>query len=395
MELSTGLVLTKDSKYNKRTVLEILNKSMQSGIYINVSKLENYFRKYTEDLSYYRKVCFDNLGFALNLDYDKDIKSVLCSEFKYEGSTNIADLKELYAKTEEPFIYNLIKYKETHFNLYKVKEIIKYLDDSDRVHPMISLGNTNRIYYSNPSITNIPYDIRDILGTEKGYSIIHADYKAFEVYILINMLGIDILKNIYANYDDFYTGILRELTNETVDDKYRDTIKTAWLSGIYGSSLDNIGETKEEQRLVEVVKSLISNLPEIGDFKQMILNKAIYGKPIYSYFGTLLNYSCDIERLQNVVFNSVFQTTGSDLLFFACESCYNAFRNMGYSFNDIHIYYTLHDEIIFYVKNTLLSDDLLSLIKESMAFNISGWISPKLDITVNVENLPTSNEIVF
>jgi len=88
-------------------------------------------------------------------------------------------------------------------------------------------------------------------------------------------------------------------------------------------------------------------------------------------------------QLQNIAFNNVFQITGADILFFAIESCINKFRDLGLTPEDIYIYMTIHDEIIFNVSEDKLSDELLREIEDAMVLDIEGWTKIKVDLEVS------------
>jgi len=393
-------MLDKNSRVNRGLVDEIMNKSMERGIYIDLgeaSKLYNEIKQEQDEIynNLIKEIPVEWQG--INLNSVKQLHDLFTNYFHLDRyaktkqnktgySYNAETLQQIYEKTGNMFSKYLINYRELGALLKKLEEITSFTDKDSRIHPQYTYGDTWRLTYKQPALSNVSDRIRGIIKAEKGYKIIKADYKAQEVYIMINYLGIDKLKRVFEEYNDFYTGMVRELLGVDLKPEYRNNIKTAWLAGVYGSKLDNLGSCDEEKKLIKNVKDKIENIKEIREFRESIKNEIDRGnRVITSYFNSsreIPSWETNVYRLYNIAFNNVFQITGSDILYFALENVYNLFKQMDLSFDDIHIYFTIHDEIVYYAKEDVIDTYLIDKIKNAMILDIKGWsrIQVKIDI---------------
>lgn len=340
-------------RYDRKFMEYVLGESFKKGIYVDLDKLYELLEINSRDVDYYRAKCISELGYGINLDYNVAVDRVI-----NEASNEFKICLEDYRKSKN--------------NLDKLKEILRNTREG-RIHPKFSFGVTNRINYSNPSL-NLNKGLREVIGVEKGYKIVKGDFEAFEVFILINMLGIDKLKHIYETEDDFYMGVVKDIAGDKSYNVVRDDIKLAWLAGVYGSNLSGLED--KETGVIKKIKDKINNIEELVRYKERIKNYKGDVVQIESYFGT----KKVIENDVNKVFNNTFQLTGSDLLYFTLKKCFDEISYRGLERN-VRIYFTMHDEIILYVDEGHVKD-AIDILNKSMVLEVNGWCRPKIQVEV-------------
>lgn len=399
-------MLTKTSRYNKDIVDQAYEYSIDKGIYIDLEVAETLQEKLmqeSEDCAYAAIKDLPEEYQGINLNSNKQIVELMTNHFKLEKyakktasgglSFNEDVLTKIVEKTGNTFSKNLMEYRTKRSLASKVKEVLKFIDQDSYVHPQFVYGETNRVSYKEPGLSNLHVDCRPIIAAGPGRKLIKADYSAQEVYIQLNMLGIPELKKVFEENDDFYTGMVKELADFdlTTKPEYRPSIKTAWLAGIYSSGLRGLGKTKEEKALIKLIKEKVHSIPQVEAFRTEIKNKLKTGDMLVeSYFGTTREIPNWVRsyQVETIAFNNTFQITGADILFFAIESCIDKLRAEGYTKEDVYIYMTIHDEIIFNADNSLLDnkesrDKLLKTIEEGMILDIEGWNKIKIKLEVS------------
>jgi len=350
----------------------------------------------------------------LNLNSTKQVATLMREVFdvedlagrtakKKEPSYKQEDLQRIYEKTGIEFMRQFSDYKTVQSLTKKLEEIVNACDSNGYIHPAFSFADTNRISYSKPGVSNCNDRVRSIIIPPDGYKMIKCDYKAQEVYILANMLNIKVLKDIFKNYTDFYTGVVKEALGIDLKKEYRANMKTAWLAGVYGSHLNGIMFIdEEEKKIAHDLRDFANTIPEIQEYRRFVLNEYVRNrKPVKSYFGSerelqLFYFTYvkqrnelkdgeefkiekDEQKVFNIAFNNVFQITGADMLFFAVEE----FHKRGLNPEDITTYMSIHDELIFVVKEELANEETANLLTDIMQLKIEGWdlIKVKTSIT--------------
>lgn len=391
--------LTKDSRYNQDLVNEIMEYTCNRGIFIDIEEAEKVYKKLIDEINSHEELAREELceDFRnMNLNSPAQVATVFVNQFqleKYAKKTKKGNysfgkevLDKIIEKEDNKFAYHLKNYRSLTSLTKKLKEIVDCLDEDCRVHPQFKHCDTNRIHFNTPGLSNLNERIRPIIGVPEGRKLIKADYKSQEFYIAVNMLGIDKLKPIFEEGKDPYKEMVQILTGHEMKPEQRETMKTLWISGTYGSQFGGMNLDKDEKEFSELVLKEIENIPEMVEFKKYIDDEIIpYNKPIESYFGTIREfptYERNKNRLKRIVFNNIMQITGADILFFAMESCNNKFKELGYTRDDILIYLSIHDELIFDVKEEIVTEELLENIRQAMTLDIEGWSKIKVNIEV-------------
>ncbi len=384
------MIYTKDSIVDHDKVNEYIESNICSkGILIDIEKAQEIHEILIDKCEEIEDIARGELieeYQGINLSSNKDIQRVMINQFGFErfsrksksGNYSFgADiLDNIINKTGNLFASSLKEYRSLKSIDSKLKEIVNYTDNENWVHPSLRYTETSRMMFVEPAISNINDIVKPIIIAPKGYKLITADYSQQEPYILTNMLNIEQFKRGISKGEDFYKVMVRELIGEELRDEDRDMVKTIWLSGTYGSFLNNVKFTPEQRDLADRVREKILGIKEINEFKEYLKREVIGEGYVESYFGTVREippYIKNKGRLGRIVFNNTIQITGADMLELAILECLEVFDREGLSEEDIRVYFTLYDAITFLVREDLVTEHLIKTIEEVMTLKIEGW----------------------
>lgn len=364
-------MITRDSRYCKELIDGMLEESFKKGVYIDLDKAEELYEKEQDRMREYKEGIeelfggkFEGKAVGASLVSKDEIERILRG---FKGEREDVERARQYIKG----------YRGSYFKIKKLEEISCMVDENSRVHPGFSYGDSNRVTLKRPGLSNIPRDCLGILGEEPGYRLIRADFKAQEVYIQVNVMGIEGLKGILECSDDFYGELAKIMGKRPVED--RDAVKKAWFLFMYGRGKNLCGCEKE-------VYDKIEGIEEIARFKDEIYRDVFINKnPVRSYFGTEAVFDDRMRKDAgnvNIAFNRVFQTTGADILYFAMERCYKKFKECGLGSDDCRVYFPMYDELVFYAREDVVGDELIRFIKDSMELEVEGWCKLKVKVSV-------------
>lgn len=83
----------------------------------------------------------------------------------------------------------VLDYRKKQKVLSLMNNVPKWLDKDNRVHPKYKIGSTGRVFFSDPSITTFPAEIRQAVIPDKGNIFLYADYDIAELMILAHLAG--------------------------------------------------------------------------------------------------------------------------------------------------------------------------------------------------------------
>lgn len=115
------------------------------------------------------------------------------------------------------FATDLLDYRRAKKYAESIKSMQDAVGNDGRVHPTVTLAKTNRINYSSPALMNIPKPLlwHIIKPNTDGNVLISADIKNQEPNILINILGVDSLKEALDSPNGLYEFIFAKAFKAT------------------------------------------------------------------------------------------------------------------------------------------------------------------------------------
>lgn len=381
-----SLVMTPDIEYMKEIVMDC----MEQGIRIaDLTELKNAYNTRLKDVS-------DKLWSRYHLENPNSPKQVLavldrfadgrvrecCYDEEEDNWTTNADALTRLSGYGFEFADLMLEYRGCKQRMDVLNGMDVKADEYGFVHPIVSLGKSNRINYSKPALMNVNKDMLfDILRPRNPRNVLFScDIKNQEPWILINMLAIKSLKSVMATLGDdesLYRALFFEIFDRGCKNEveYNET-KTAWNALTYGCSKRSVVKMCKTVDGAQIYKKFMG-VKELKDFRDNCIKLAYAGvQEVRTYFGTKV-YADEVgKRLQRVLMDIQIQGTGSDILALLIKHCIEEFEERGLS-EVITIYYTRHDEILFEVDRDFYeeagADEVASILKNITEHKVDDW----------------------
>lgn len=363
----------------------------------------------------------------LNLNSIKQLRTILYEKYKLkilkktssgEGSTDAATLQAVkftVPRTSEAFTFienyttykKLIKLQSTYVESFKKKIVGNYLFPDY----MIFGTETGRLACVNPNLQTLPTEfdnnklkVKSVFKAPEGFTFAELDFSQIELRNLANVTEDQNLIDAYNNNEDIHANTAKRLFDlESVDDEQRKLGKTINFSSVYGAGpgrLLNIIQTSgllSAAELISTFGSLIQGetggnrkypkeilicrqllntfydlYPSISTWQTRTIKETQNAKVIKSNFGRrrYIKYPQKLKALtkqqlsnmNNQTINYPIQSVSSDCLLLSLNAVHQELNKNWESY----IIGTVHDSILFYIKDEEL-EELLPLLKKIMA----------------------------
>ncbi len=236
-----------------------------------------------------------------------------------------------------------------------------------------------RVYYSDMAIVSVPKPFSDIItGPSEKYHLAWCDYPQADWRFAYNLfIKDDSNKGIMEQCADAYEGLARMVEGDKFDPEEfknnRKAYKVDCLSVFYNSSNNRAipKAMREYFQSRERYARYLYDLTVLYRFKLPV--------PIISYFGfeQLLPEAPYESAFVSKGLNTPIQTFTSHVVNETVLGILNKFWELGYTSDDINIYYVRHDEPIFMFKDTILQDAWI--FKDCSEIHIDGFTPIHLD----------------
>ena len=273
-----------------------------------------------------------------------------------------------------------------------------------RVHTsfLLAATTTGRLASSDPNLQNIPIksedgkDIRKAFISEKGFTLISADYNQIEMRILADLADVKELKKAFKNNEDIHSLTASQVFNvdiKKVDQDMRRKAKAINFGIIYGISQYGLAKqiNVSNHEANEFLEAYFAKFPEIKVFMDNTIKfcrKSGYVNNIFgrrSHFNGINDKNFNVRNFQErAAINAPIQGSASEIMRLAMI-------RLDKKFNDIKDYKSkillqIHDELIFEVpekevKNitTLIIEEMTSVTKSDLH-----TFSTPLTVDVNI-----------
>lgn len=236
-----------------------------------------------------------------------------------------------------------------------------------------------RVYYKDIAVVSIPKVFSNIVTTpSEWYHLAWCDFPqadwrfAYNLFIQ-NKNNFDIMRSC----DDAYEGLARIVEGDSFNEKdfkeHRKDYKVKCLSVLYNSRDKKSISTKlrEYYYTCERYKRYVYDLSVLYKFKIPI--------PCDSYFGytQLLPEGSYPDAFISKGLNTPVQTFTSHIVNETVFGILEKFWSLGYSSEDINVYYVRHDEPLFVFKDTILKDAWV--FEDCSEIHIDGFTPIKLE----------------
>ena len=390
----------------EKPLIKILAFMEIHGVKIDNKFLKDLSKKFEKKISNLEKKIFKISKKEFNIASTKQLGEIMYNELKIaslkktkKGSfaTSASVLEDLAFKGHElPKLIldwrQVSKLKNTYSD--SLPEHIN--PNTNRVHTsfLLAATTTGRLASSDPNLQNIPIksedgkDIRKAFITERGHTLVSADYNQIEMRILADLADVKELKKAFKNNEDIHTLTASQVFNldiKKVDQNIRRKAKAINFGIIYGIS--QYGLAKQIMVSIneaeEFLTSYFLKFPEIKEYMNSTIKFCRKSGYVNNIFGRRTHINGINDKNYNVrnfqeraAINAPIQGSASEIMRLAMIRLVKRFKSL----KDVKskILLQIHDELIFEVPNTeikevcnVVKEEMISVVKSDLhAFSI-------------------------
>jgi DNA polymerase-1 len=296
--------------------------------------------------------------------FNIDSPSQLNWLFKYKGYNTInmdgkdstgREILESLSKENLPDIDLLLEYKKYKKLCTAFFPSYKDMQYNSCIHGTFNPTGTRtgRLSSSEPNLQQIPSDLHSLYVARPDHKLITYDFAAIEPRIIAYLTEDPVLYEIFNQSLDFHglnTKIFFGLDCDIseVKEKYpkeRKVGKEVGLALFYGAGARRLQQSAQKHGFVWSLEDCQQRCRKFREtYKQVFDYKRELDKTLeHSYVTNILGRPIYIERIENIYmtgFNTLIQSSASDLLL---EAAYKAWQH----FDNCHPLLFVHDEVVF------------------------------------------------
>lgn len=243
-----------------------------------------------------------------------------------------------------------------------------------------------RYNYKEDDIIAIPKSYNDCISVDNDYFLAWGDFGQSDFRIAYNLfLRSPENDKIMNAYDDKYEALARMVAASegvTFDlDRFkeeRQLYKRLTLATVYGTRNSVVAS---EQPFIKKMVDFIYSCPKYVEYEKRIKDRIDIGLPLYveSYFGHLegISNKYNPTDLLNDALNAPVQSGTSEIVCLTTLAILKQFRDLGYSEDDISVYYVRHDEPVFRIHKKVLKD--IWILNQFSQILIDDWTPLRMD----------------
>ena len=376
-----------------------------------LAKLSIKFKKKIKDLE---KEIFKISKKEFNIGSPKQLGEIIYNELKIavlkktrKGSfaTNVNVLEDLAFKGHRfPQLIldwrQISKLKNTYSD--SLQEHINL--NTKRVHTsfLLAATTTGRLASSNPNLQNIPIksedgkEIRKAFISEKGFTLISADYNQIEMRILADLADVKELKKAFRNNEDIHSLTASQVFNidiRKIDEDIRRKAKAINFGIIYGISQYGLAKQimVSNNEAEQFLKSYFTKFPEIKEYMNSTIKfcrKSGYVNNIFgrrTYIKGINDKNYNVRNFQErAAINAPIQGSAAEIMRLAMIRLNKRFKDLKNIQSKVLL--QIHDELIFEVPNIELKK-ISIIIKEEMTSVVNSNLhSFSIPLTVDINS---------
>ena len=275
----------------EKPLIEILANMEISGIKVDSNFLENLSIKFDKKIKNLENEIYKLANKEFNIGSPKQLGEIIYNDLK------IAVLKRTKkggfatsASVLEDLAFKGHKFPKLILDWRQVSKLKNTYSDSlrehinpktKRVHTsfLLAATTTGRLASSDPNLQNIPIksddgkEIRKSFVSEKGYTLISADYNQIEMRILADLADVKELKKAFKNNEDIHSLTASQVFNvdiKKVDQDIRRKAKAINFGIIYGISQYGLAKQimVSNNEAESFLNSYFLKFPEIKDYME-------------------------------------------------------------------------------------------------------------------------------
>jgi len=377
----------------EKPLIEILAFMEIEGIKVDNKFLKVLSEKFEKKINKIEKEVFKISKKEFNIASTKQLGEIIYNELKIaalkktkKGSfaTNAGVLEDLAFKGHK-FPQLVLDWRQVSKlkNTYS-DALPEHINPSTkRVHTsfLLAATTTGRLASSDPNLQNIPIksedgkDIRKAFISEKGFTLISADYNQIEMRILADLADVKELKKAFKNNEDIHTLTASQVFNidiKKVDQDMRRKAKAINFGIIYGISQYGLAKqiNVSNHEANEFLEAYFAKFPEIKVYMDDTIKfcrKSGYVNNVFgrrSHFNGINDKNFNVRNFQErAAINAPIQGSASEIMRLAMIRIDQKFKEM--KNNKSKILLQIHDELIFEVPEKE-AKNITKIIKEEM-----------------------------
>ncbi len=374
----------------EKPLIEILANMEINGIKVNSDFLENLSIKFDKKIKNLEREIYKLANKEFNIASPKQLGEIIYNDLK------IAVLKRTKkgsfatsASVLEDLTFKGHKFPKLILDWRQVSKLKNTYSDSlrehinpktNRVHSsfLLAATTTGRLASSDPNLQNIPIksedgkEIRKAFVSEKGFTLISADYNQIEMRILADLADVKELKKAFKKNEDIHSLTASQVFNvdiNKVDQNTRRKAKAINFGIIYGISQYGLAKQimVSNVEAESFLNSYFLKFPEIKDYMEKTIKfcrKTGYVNNIFgrrSYISGINDKNYNIRNFQErAAINAPIQGSAAEIMRLAMIRLDKKIKNI-----KIKMLLQIHDELIFEVPNNDVKN-LCEIIKEEM-----------------------------
>ena len=276
--------------------------------------------------------------------------------------------------------------------------------NTKRVHTsfLLAATTTGRLASSNPNLQNIPIksedgrEIRKAFISEKGFTLISADYNQIEMRILADLADVKELKKAFRNNEDIHSLTASQVFNidiKKIDQDTRRKAKAINFGIIYGISQYGLAKQimVSNNEAEQFLKLYFTKFPEINEYMNSTIKfcrKSGYVNNIFgrrTYIKGINDKNYNVRNFQErAAINAPIQGSASEIMRLAMIRLNKRFKDLKNIQSKVLL--QIHDELIFEVPNIELKK-ISTIIKEEMTSVVNSNLhSFSIPLTVDINS---------
>ena len=277
-------------------------------------------------------------------------------------STNADVLENL--RDKDPIIDMIIMYCQyTKLQSTYVEGLLKAVSADGRIHSVFKQTETRtgRISSTEPNLQNIPVrtelgrNMRKFFVSEKGRTLIDADYSQIELRILAHLSGDKNMQESFISGKDIHTSTAAQvfgMPEDMVTPEMRRAAKAVNFGIVYGISAFSLAKDIDVSvaKADRYIKSYLSNFPKVKEFMDKAVADAEskgYSETIFGrrrYIPELAAKNKNIQSFgKRAAMNAPVQGAAADIIKIAMVKVFRRLRDEKL---DAHLILQIHDELI-------------------------------------------------
>ena len=267
---------------------------------------------------------------------------------------------------------------------------------------LLAATTTGRLASSNPNLQNIPIksedgkEIRKAFISEKGFTLISADYNQIEMRILADLADVKGLKKAFRNNEDIHSLTASQVFNIDIKKIDQDTRRKAkainfgiiYVISQYGLAKQIMVSNNEAEQFL---KSYFTKFPEIKEYMNSTIKfcrKSGYVNNIFgrrTYIKGINDKNYNVRNFQErAAINAPIQGSASEIMRLAMIRLNKRFKDLKNIQSKVLL--QIHDELIFEVPNIELKK-ISTIIKEEMTSVVNSNLhSFSIPLTVDINS---------